>query len=94
MFWCKNVSIHIVRGTNDPSLGEECGGAADDVAACRQCRQCRVLDDTELGFDVGPAVRPSHVVGVGGALDIEPVRHEDRGHNPRQSLRIQNGLKS
>lgn len=86
MFWCKNVSIHIVRGTNDPILGEEGGGAADDVAGC-------VLDDTELGVEVGPAVRPVHVVGVGGALDIEPVRHEDRGHNLGQSLRIQNGLK-
>ena len=82
MFWCKNVSIHIVRGTNDPSLGEEGGGAADDVAGCW------VLNDATLGVEEGLAVRPVHVVGVGGALDIEPVRHEDRGHNLGQFLRI------
>lgn len=37
---------------------------------------------------MGPAVGPVNVEREGGALDVESVQHEDRGHHPGQALRI------
>ena len=61
-------------------LGEHVGSASNGGAG-------GVSDDEKPGVEVSPAVRPVYVECEGGALDVEPVEHEDRSHNPGQSLK-------
>lgn len=61
-------------------LGEHVGSASNSGAG-------GVSDDEKPGVEVCPAVRAVHVECEGGALDVEPVEHEDRSHNPRQALK-------
>ena len=63
------------------SLGEKVGGASNGGTGS-------VSDEEKPGIEVSPAVRPVHVECEGGALDVEPVQHEDRSHNSRQALQI------
>ena len=61
-------------------LGEHVGRASNGDAG-------GVSDEEKPGVEVSPAVCPVHVECEGGALDVEPVEHEDRSHNPRQALK-------
>ena len=78
---CTWYKLHGCYGGHPEYLGEQVGGAADSVAV-------PVLDDDMHGVQLGPAVGAVHVEGVGGALDVESVEHEDRGYYFGQSLRI------
>ena len=67
--------------TSSVGLGEKVGSASNGGTG-------EVSDEEKAGVEVGPAVRPVHVECEGGALDVEPVQHEDRSHNSRQALQI------
>ena len=62
-------------------LGEQVDRASDDGPGS-------VPDHDTAGVEASPAVCPVNVECEGGALDVEPVQHEDRGHHPGQALRI------